>query len=78
LKWAVFSYPTRKPAAVATKASLIILVEANGKSPLLGTRQVDFHHHGHTPGQALIDTQQNVGGGNRLSRRSIDIKEGHW
>jgi hypothetical protein len=38
------------------------LVQAERESPPLGTDEIDLHHHGHRPGEALVDPEEYVGG----------------
>jgi hypothetical protein len=38
------------------------LVEAEGKAAPLRADEVDLHHYGHRPGEALVDAEEEVGG----------------
>jgi hypothetical protein len=61
-----------RDAAVAGR-----LVQPEREAAAPGADEVDLHHHGHRPGEALVDAEQDVGGDDPAPARGERDQERH-
>jgi len=68
-------YPRREPGAQPNGEVACKFVQPHGQSAVFFPRQINFHHHRAAPGQALADTEKEIGRNNPGPGRGPDQEE---